>query len=300
MIATAFVETDINKILDAGMKAVDPKSKIAEVVATTRQFCRDNPTDWKKTRLAMKERWQTHGGIVRDRNGYELNTACVIAALIYGHNDFVETLRTAFNLGWDADCDGATAATIVGVMKGRRWMNDRHWDIKDTYRNTTRDDMPNDETLTGLENTLIECARITILRNGGSHDDSANGKLHSEIYRIPNEQPANIEPLATGAAQLENLRKHFAPQLEKDLAAPGVTRARAAYLAICLGETKRFKDKSPAVWSAAIAELEEYPAVVHDAFKSPAPIGDPLRHEAEQAGLHDPKNIKLTERPIED
>src|SRR5882757_8104841 len=215
MIATAFVETDVNKILDAGMKAVDPKSKIAEVVATTRQFCRDNPNDWKKARLAIKDRWQTHGGIVRDRNGYELNTACVIAALVYGHNDFVETLRTAFNLGWDADCDGATAATVVGVMKGRRWMNDQGWDIKDVYRNTTRDDMPNDETLTGLENTLIEAARITIKKNGGQVPlpfREGQGKVSSSnekrVYRIHTEQPANVEPVATNAAQLANLRKH--------------------------------------------------------------------------------------------
>ena len=47
-------------------------------------------------------------------------------------------------------------------MKGRRWMNEQGWDIKDVYRNTTRDDMPNDETLTSLENKLIEAARITI------------------------------------------------------------------------------------------------------------------------------------------
>ena len=46
-------------------------------------------------------------------------------------------------------------------------MNDQGWDIKDVYRNTTRDDMPNDETLTSLENTLIEAARITIQKNGG-------------------------------------------------------------------------------------------------------------------------------------
>jgi hypothetical protein len=279
------------------MKALDPKSKIAEVVTTTRQFCRDNPTDWKKARLAIKQRWQTHGGIVRDRNGYELNTACVIAALIYGHNDFVETLRTAFNLGWDADCDGATAATVVGVMKGRRWMNDQGWDIKDVYRNTTRDDMPNGETLTGLENTLVEAARITIKRQGGELI-STNGK---RLYRIRAESPANIEPLATGPEQLTKLREHFAPQLQKDLATPGVTRARAAYITICLGEAERFKRESPKEWATAIAELQEkYPAVVHNAFKSPTPIGDPLRREAERAGLHDPKNIKLTERPLED
>lgn len=296
MIATAFVETDIDKILDAGTAAVDPKSKIADVVTTVRKFCRDNPNDWKKTRLAMKERWQTHGGIVRDRNGYELNTACVIAALVYGKKDFVETLRTAFNLGWDADCDGATAATVVGVLKGRRWMNEQGWNIKDVYRNTTRDDMPNDETLTGLENSAIESARITIKKNGGE----LITKDGQRIYRIATETPANIEPLATQADQLANLRKHFDPQLEKDLSTPGAARARAAFIAICLGETKRLKHQSPTEWSAAIVELEKYPAVVHNAFKSPAPIGDPLRREAEEAGLHDPKNIKLTERPLQD
>src|SRR6185312_8895034 len=47
MIATAFVETDIDKILDAGTAAVDPKSEIAKVVTTVRKFCRDNPNDWK-------------------------------------------------------------------------------------------------------------------------------------------------------------------------------------------------------------------------------------------------------------
>jgi hypothetical protein len=296
MIATAFVETDMEKILDAGTAAVDPKSEITNVVTTVRKFCRDNPTDWKKTRLAIKVRWQKQGGIVRDRNGYELNTACVIAALIYGHNDFVETLRTAFNLGWDADCDAATAATIVGVMKGRRWMKNQGWDIKDIYRNTTRDDMPMDETLTGLENTVIEAARITIKQNGGD----VVAKERHRAYRIHTETPANIQTLATAAVQLANLRKHFAPQLPKDLATPGITCARAAYIAVCLGEAKRFRRDSPAEWSAAIAELEKYPSVVHNAFKSPAPIGDPLRREVEQAGLHDPKSIKLAEHPLED
>ena len=175
-------------------------------------------------------------------------------------------------------------------------MNDQGWNIKDVYRNTTRDDMPNDETLTGLENSAIEAARVTIRKNGGELI-TKNGQ---RIYRISTEPAANIEPLATQAAQLAILRKHYAPQLSKDLATPGVARARAAYIAICLGETKKFKRESPADWSAAIAELEKYPAVVHNAFKSPAPIGDPLRHEAEQAGLHYPKNIKLTERPLQD
>jgi ADP-ribosylglycohydrolase len=306
MIATAFIENDIDRILDAGEKAVDRKSRIADVVATTRGFCAANPNDWRKARLAMKERWQTRGGAVRDRNGYELNTACVVAALYYGHGDFIETLRTAFNLGWDADCDGATAATIVGVIKGRHWMNAQGWKIKDVYRNTTRDDMPNDETLTGLEDLCIQAARITIIKNGGKHldigafDDNGHRDTDS-IYQIRTQEPANIEPLATAADQLARVRKEFGPRLKTDLASSGSTRARAAFIAICLGETNRMKSESPKEWSAAVAELQtNYPKVVHSVFKAPTPAGDPLRHAAELAGLHDPKDLKLTERPLED
>src|SRR5262249_33642555 len=157
---------------------------------------------------------------------YELNTACVVAALYYGHGDFIETLRTAFNLGWDADCDGATAATIVGVMKGRRWMDAQGWNIKDVYRNTSRDDMPNDETLTGLENLCIEAAHITIKPQGGSPVPSPSpgrvreGQPATTVYRIPVEQPANIEPLAAPADQRARVRKQFGPHLKTDLASP--------------------------------------------------------------------------------
>ncbi len=313
MIATAFIETDIDRILDAGLKAVDPKSKIAEVVTSVRQLCRDNPTDWRNTRLAIKNRWQTHGGAVRDRNGYELNTACVIAAFLYGHGDFIETLRTAFNFGWDADCNAATAATIVGVMKGYRWMNEQGWDIQDIYRNHTRDDMPAVVSLSSLENICIDAARVTIKHNGGEIvlKPSPLGRGQGEgasntstlpppkLYRIPIEQPANIEPLATRDDRRTRVVKHFESQLAKDLSTPGIARARAAYITICLGKIDETKRNSPDDWAAAVIELKKHAKVVHNLFKSPAPIGDPLRQAAEQAGLEDPKNLKLTERPLE-
>jgi ADP-ribosylglycohydrolase len=306
MIATAFVETDLDRIIDAGLAAVDPKSEIHDVVRTTRKLCREHPHDWRAARAEFKTRWQTHGGGIRDRNGYELNTACVIAALVYGNRDFVETLRTAFNLGWDADCDAATAATIVGVIKGRRWMNDQGWNIKDVYRNTTRDDMPTDETITGLENTLIAAARIVIEHHRGelvsklspsgsaqtNPERSPSGRGQGEgalkIYRIRTERPANVEPLATPADQVTRLRQHFEPQLERDLTVQGASRARAAYLAICLGDAERLKHQSPTAWSAAIAELEKHPAVINDIFHAPAPGDDELRRNAQRAGLQPP------------
>jgi ADP-ribosylglycohydrolase len=289
MIATAFVETDRDKLLDAGLAAVDPKSEIARIVSEVRGLYAKYPNDWQATRAELKARWQKQGGIIRERNGYELNTASTVAALLYGRGDFVETLRTAFNFGWDADNNAATAATIIGVIRGRRWMNDQGWNIKDVYRNTTRDDMPNDETLTHLEDTLIAATRITIQHNGGTiplAPKEGQGETLAARYRIPTELPANVERLATPAEQLARAKQHFTPQLARDFATPGISRVRAAYLAICLDEVEQLKSASPADWSAAIKDLQtNYPHIVKNLFGAPEPTADPLRRRAESAGL---------------
>ena len=108
---------------------------------------------------------------MRDRNGYELNTGSVIAALLYGGGDFVKTLTAAFNFGWDADCNAATAGTIVGVMKGYRWMLAQGWPIVDRYKNTTRENMPSDETITSFADRLVDLAERVIVEQGGDKDD---------------------------------------------------------------------------------------------------------------------------------
>jgi hypothetical protein len=70
-IAMAFVETDIEKIIEAGLAAVDPACEIRRVVEASRAWCREHPSDWRATRRLMKERYQSHNGEMRDKNGYE-------------------------------------------------------------------------------------------------------------------------------------------------------------------------------------------------------------------------------------
>jgi ADP-ribosylglycohydrolase len=281
MISLAFVEEDIDDLLDAGLAAVDPKSRVAEIVREVRKIHAASPDDWRQTRREIKRRWQTHDGAMRDRNGYELNTASTIAALLHGQKDFVETLRLAFNMGWDCDNNAATAATIIGVMRGRRWMNQQGWDIADVYRNTTRDNMPNDETLTSLENTLIKCAQATIKQQGGIVPSDKPRYL----YRIRAENPANVQRLATSDDQQTRVREHFLSKLVQELTAAGPARARTAYVGICLGEADRLKRTSPEAWKTAVDELASYPDVIEEIFKSPGPAGDRLRNEATRAGL---------------
>jgi ADP-ribosylglycohydrolase len=281
MIATAFVENDLNRILDAGLASVDPKGQIARIVTEVRQISRDHPDDWRAARHEFKSRWQTHGGAIRDRNGFELNTACTIAALIYGRGDFVETLRIAFNLGWDCDNNAATAGTIVGVIHGRRWMNAQGWRLVDRYANTTRDAMSMDETLTSFENALIACARLVIEGNGGHYLDEPSGRL----YRIGAESPKLIRQLATPPDFESQARHDWLPVLTTELLQPGPSRARAAYLAICLGESDRLRRESPTAWQAAIAELQTHRTLVKEIFRDAAPAAKRIAAEARRAGL---------------
>jgi len=294
MIATAFLTSDMEKILDAGAAALDPKSVLSQIMSDVRQWRRQNPEDWRATRKLTKEKYCKYGGQdMRDRNGVWLNGASTIAALLYGGGDWVQTVRAAFNFGWDADNNAAATGTILGVIKGNRWLSAQGWDIKDRYRNTSRDDVPEDETLSSYEDRLIALAERNITARGGAKI-SVNGK---RVYRIPVEKAANVEPLPDLKNQHAALRRQLGAEIEKGVLA-GVNqreKARAAYLGICLDFASELRQKHPEQWTQAIESLAGYPRVLQAIFfEAPFPAGDNIRQKALAAGLQKPaESIKL-------
>jgi hypothetical protein len=286
MIALAFVEEDIDRLLDAGLAAVDSKCRVTDIVAETRKICQANPEDWRAARQQIRDRWTAHGGATRDRNGYELNTASTVAALIYGQRDFVGTLRFAFNFGWDCDNNAATAATIIGVMKGRRWMDKQGWDIADVYRNTTRDDMPMDETLRGFGSTLFQCARLAIEEHGGEiRYPRRAAPVRTVVYHIKTEQASNVVPLATAEEQRAEASRQFLTQLQRGLDGDSTESAAAAYLAICLDEAEKLAHQRPKEWRKALALLQSNDTIVRILFAAHGPDAERLQQAAREAGL---------------
>jgi hypothetical protein len=287
MIATAFFTDDIDTILDAGLASVDPGSEILPIIKDVRGWHKQHADDWRTTRRLIRDKYTLYESRTRNQNGYELCTAATVAALLYGEGDLVNTLIHAFNFGWDADNNAATAATIVGVIKGHRWMRQQGWEIKDSYRNTTRPSMPDDETITSFGDRIIEIAGRVIVENGGSKFRRA-GK---DFYRISVQKPANVETLPDPDKQIAGLRRKLMPQIEAGFA-DGATvsqKARAAYLAICLDTVNEFRSKDTGSWKQALTALEEYPKLLDVLFnKSPGPAGDKLRAAALAAGLKKP------------
>jgi len=292
MIAAAFFTSDMDKILDAGAAAVDPGSTMRRIIADVRQWARQNPNDWRATRKLTKDKYCLYGGDDwRDRNGVWLNGASTISALIYGNGDFVQTVRHAFNLGWDADNNAAASGAILGVIKGNRFLQSQGWNIKDQYRNTSRDGVPQDETITSYGDRLVAVAEANIVRQGGSKI-TVNGKA---VYRIETEQPDNVEPLADPEKQRDALRGEVRGQIEKGMTVGANPRekARAAYLAICLDFAPLMKERHSDQWTQAVKALASYPRVMQVIFyEAPMPAGEAIRRKALAAGLETPAQIK--------
>jgi len=281
MIAAAFVRQDVKGIVLAGLKNVDPRSTIAQVVGDVRRWHSEHPDDWRSTRRLIRDRYTRCGGVTRDGNGHELNTAAVVGALLYGGGDFRETLRLAFNFGWDADCNAATAGTVVGVVRGRHWMDQQGWTINDRYRNTTRPGLPEDETISGYGRRLVGVARRVIEEQGG-REILLDGRT---VLRIVGEQPGVVEPLAAITNRKEELRRDLGARLESGLSSERRQRAGAAYLALCLGEADRLRRDRPEDWAASEKALQSFPALLKSMANIPRCCGESLREAGQSAGL---------------
>ncbi|MHC4145276.1 MAG: ADP-ribosylglycohydrolase family protein [Planctomycetota bacterium] len=295
MISTAFITSDINAILDAGVTSIDPNSEIVPIIADVRRWHQKHSDDWRKTRRLVRDKYTLYESRTRNQNGYELCTAATVGALLYGEGDLVKTLIHAFNFGWDADNNAATAATIVGVIKGQGWMRQQGWEIKDTYRNTTRPLMPENETITSFGDRIIEVAHHVITENGGATLWN-DGVI---FYRIQVQEPGNVESLTDADKQVDALRSAMRPQIRAGLAdgATVVQQSRAGYLAICLGLAESVRRRHPDRWTQALAALHKQPKLLEVMFsRSPGPAGDKLRTAAAAAGLQKPVRQKPRSR----
>ncbi|MFH0758213.1 MAG: ADP-ribosylglycohydrolase family protein [Bacteroidota bacterium] len=255
MIATAFFENDFMEVIRAGLASVDPESEIHDIVSNVITWYSAHPDDWRATRLAMKEKyWNREFGGPGGTNGYRIITAATIASILHGEGDFVEAIRLSFNFGWDADNISAMVGTIMGVMKGEKWIRAQGWVIRDDYRNDRRPGLPRDLTITDFAAIHHQLAERVILENGGEkiEIDGHPG------FRIKTEEPANIETLPVPLHRTEELRNKWRPIIREEISGDSLQQARAVYLAICLDMVKEISMGQPELWLAALESFSPY------------------------------------------
>lgn len=255
MIATAFFEDDFMEVIRAGLAAVDSNSEIHDIVTNVITWYQAHPKDWRATRLSIKEEyWNEEFGGPGGSNGYRIITAATIASILYGEGDFVETIRHSFNFGWDADNISAMVGTIMGVIKGEKWIRSQGWIIKDEYKNNRRPGLPTDLTITSFADMHFQLAKTIILKNGGEVTE-VDGKPG---FLINTEEPSNLESLPVPLHRINELRTHWWPIIQNELTGNTIQRARAVYTTICLDLVTEISKERSEDWFVALDALIPY------------------------------------------
>lgn len=176
MFAAAFFESDVNKLIDAGLAALPADSRFAATIKEVKRLHALYPNDWQRARQEIAEKYY-HNEPLETKTIWNanLNGACAILALLYGGGDFQRTLDLACAMGFDADNQAATMSGLLGVAGGTKAIPHEllypvaGWEkpFNDIYRNVSRYDMP-DASITGMADKALAQAKAIILKIGGS------------------------------------------------------------------------------------------------------------------------------------
>ena len=117
MIAAAFVQNDVAEIIRIGLKTIPAESRLTAAVRDALAW-RDECLPWQEVIERIHRRWN-------EANKHHwchtvANAQIVAAALLYGEGSLEKTLSFAVLTGFDTDCNGATAASVLGVMLGAK------------------------------------------------------------------------------------------------------------------------------------------------------------------------------------
>ena len=113
MESLAFVESDVDKLIDCAVSLIPNDSVIYRMIGDIREWHAAEP-DWHKTRgrIAGLYNYENYGG-----NCHMVpNHALIILGLLYGHDDFQEAMKVVNTAGWDTDCNSGNLGCWASRM----------------------------------------------------------------------------------------------------------------------------------------------------------------------------------------
>lgn len=119
MESLAFIESDLNKLIEAGLSVIPNDSKLKhaflDVIAEW-----ENSKDLLKVRSMVLEKYPSPNW-----TDVTINLSFILLALLACEDSFDKAICTAVSLGYDADCTGATVGSLFGIINpdgiGEKW-----------------------------------------------------------------------------------------------------------------------------------------------------------------------------------
>jgi len=115
MEAKAFVESDIDTLIDAGLAVIPRDSTIARLIDDIRDWHAAEP-DWRSGRAKIAANYSPdeYPGNVH----IVPNHGVIINALLHGDGDFRRSMTIVNTSGWDTDCNSGNLGCLLGIRSG--------------------------------------------------------------------------------------------------------------------------------------------------------------------------------------
>lgn len=189
MYTEAFFESDVEKVVRFGLKAIPTWSVYARTIRDVVLLHRLYPDDWRATWRRVQQKWASKpsGRCSTDPEGFNidasLNGAYVVMGLLYGDGDLAKTLEISTRCGQDSDCNPSSAAGILCTALGYSSIPD---DYKSGIPAISGDKFANVKyTFDDLGPTCLRFAGENVKRAGGC-SEVVDGK---EVLLIPVQNP---------------------------------------------------------------------------------------------------------------
>ncbi|MDR0287719.1 MAG: ADP-ribosylglycohydrolase family protein [Clostridiales bacterium] len=112
MESLAFNYNNIKKLIENSLKYLTPETRLYSCINKVMEYY-NSGFDWKDTRNKLVREFGSC-----DASYSVINLGFVTLALLYGKNDFTNTMITAVNCGFDTDCTAATSGAVLGLILG--------------------------------------------------------------------------------------------------------------------------------------------------------------------------------------
>ena len=190
MYAEAFFETDMEKIVLAGLRCIPAESQYAEAIRDVLLWHREHPEDWTKTWEKVNYRYHRNPDyrlfsctdLEDDFNiDAKINGAYIVIGLLYGEGDPEKTITISTRCGQDSDCNPSNAAGILFTSLGAKNLPSKFTRALDseTFFSFT------EYNFNSLLDVCENLARQSVTRAGGRVEESGDG----ETMVIPVQEP---------------------------------------------------------------------------------------------------------------
>lgn len=124
-ISLAFVEPDLEKVLEKALAYIPEDCEYAKVVRAVTTYYKEHPDSWRD---CFQYIYESFGYDKYPGNCHIIpNAAVMILSMLYGKGDFTKTLCICNMCGWDTDCNVGNVGCIMGVHCGIEGIDYDKW-----------------------------------------------------------------------------------------------------------------------------------------------------------------------------